>query len=61
MKKETCCAYMLTIEPCRLAYAASAMAVNSMIRYIIASVFPPFIIQMYDGLGVDGQAACWGS
>ncbi|KAH3678138.1 hypothetical protein WICMUC_001702 [Wickerhamomyces mucosus] len=32
---------------------ASALAANNLLRYILASVFPLFTVQMYDKLGVD--------
>ncbi|CDR44381.1 CYFA0S14e02432g1_1 [Cyberlindnera fabianii] len=32
---------------------ASALAANNLLRYILASVFPLFTVQMYDRLGID--------
>lgn len=34
-------------------YVASALAANNLLRYVLASVFPLFIIQMYERLHVD--------
>lgn len=34
-------------------YVASALAANNFLRYIVASVFPLFIVQMYDRLHID--------
>ncbi|CCH42962.1 Polyamine transporter 2 [Wickerhamomyces ciferrii] len=32
---------------------ASALAANNLLRYVLASVFPLFTVQMYDKLGID--------
>lgn len=42
--------YSLSFPP---AYVASALAANNFLRYIMASVFPLFIVQMYDKLHID--------
>lgn len=42
--------YAMSFPP---AYVASALAANNLLRYLLAAVFPLFIIQMYERLGVD--------
>lgn len=42
--------YTMSFPP---AYMASALAANNLLRYFMASVFPLFIIQMYEKLHID--------
>lgn len=42
--------YSMSFPP---AYVASALAANNLLRYVMAAVFPLFIIQMYDKLHID--------
>lgn len=42
--------YSMSFPP---AYVASALAANNFLRYIMASVFPLFIVQMYEKLHID--------
>lgn len=42
--------YSMSFPP---AYVASALAANNLLRYILASVFPLFIVQMYEKLHID--------
>lgn len=42
--------YTLCFPP---AYVASALAANNFLRYIMASVFPLFMVQMYEKLHID--------
>lgn len=39
---------------------ASALAANNLARYILASVFPLFTVQMYENLGVDWASSLFG-
>lgn len=39
---------------------ASALAANNFARYIIASVFPLFTVQMYENLGIDWASSLFG-
>jgi MFS family permease len=39
---------------------ASALAANNLARYILASVFPLFTVQMYQNLGVDWASSLFG-
>ena len=40
--------------------AASAIAANSLLRYMLAAAFPLFTVQMYNKLGVDWAASLLG-
>lgn len=42
--------YSMSFPP---AYVASALAANNFLRYLLASVFPLFIVQMYEKLHID--------
>ena len=39
---------------------ASALAANNLARYVLASVFPLFTVQMYQNLGVDWASSLFG-
>lgn len=39
---------------------ASALAANNLLRYIVASVFPLFTVQMYEKLGIDWASSLFG-
>lgn len=41
-------------------YAASAVGANSLVRYTLSAVFPLFVLQMYEGLGVGGATSLLG-
>lgn len=41
-------------------YVALALAANNMLRYIMASVFPLFTVQMYDKLHIDWASSVYG-
>lgn len=49
--------YSLTFPP---AYLASALAANNLLRYILASVFPLFTVQMYEKLHIDWASSLLG-
>lgn len=42
--------YSMSFPP---AYVASALAANNLLRYLLASVFPLFMVQMYERLHID--------
>lgn len=42
------------------AYGASAMAACSLLRYVLGAVFPLFILQMYEALGVGWATSLLG-
>lgn len=49
--------YSLSFPP---AYLASALAANNLLRYVLASVFPLFTVQMYEKLHIDWATSLLG-
>lgn len=49
--------YSLSFPP---AYLASALAANNLLRYIVASAFPLFVVQMYEKLHIDWATSLLG-
>ena len=41
-------------------YAASAVGANSLVRYTLSAVFPLFVLQMYQSLGIDWATSLLG-